>query len=66
MADRAKSSCLPPWLESITPAHPYSMAWTASSAVATPFSTIFMSVIDLNHSRSSQLRLGSMNVVRAW
>mmetsp|Transcript_13772 Transcript_13772/g.34642 ORF Transcript_13772/g.34642 Transcript_13772/m.34642 type:complete len:267 (-) Transcript_13772:423-1223(-) len=63
--DRAKSNCLPPWLESTIPSNPASAAITASSHRCTPFNTIFIFVTDRNHFISSHVKVQSTKLCRA-
>ena len=57
----ALSSCLPPWLETITPAAPCSTASAASSPRSTPFTITGRLVEATSRSRSSHVSDGSIS-----
>ena len=56
-----RSSCRPPWLETTTPAQPWSALSTASSAVRTPLASTGIFATSWSHSRSRQVRRGSIS-----
>ncbi len=56
--DRTVSSWRPPWLETTTPAAPWAMASSASSAVRIPLTRIGSSLSAAKRSMSDQLQVG--------